>query len=58
MTRKVVAVEMDDPLWTIREIFENVKFHHILVLGNQKLAGVISGRDYLSAISLKNKNCH
>ncbi len=51
MSRKVVTVEMDDPLWTISEIFENVKFHHILVLENQKLAGVISDRDFLNAIS-------
>ena len=51
MTRKVVTVEMDDPLWTIREIFENVKFHHILVVDDRKLVGVISDRDFLNAIS-------
>ncbi len=32
MTRRVVTVEMDDPLQIIREIFENVKFHHIMVV--------------------------
>jgi acetoin utilization protein AcuB len=51
MTRRVVTVEMDDPLWTIREIFENVKFHHILVVDDRKLVGVISDRDFLNAIS-------
>jgi acetoin utilization protein AcuB len=51
MTRKVVTVEKDDHLWTIREIFENVKFHHILVVDDRKLVGVISDRDFLNAIS-------
>jgi acetoin utilization protein AcuB len=51
MTRRVVTVEMDDSIRTIREIFDNVKFHHILVLENQKLVGVISDRDILRALS-------
>ena len=42
---------MDDTLYTIREIFENVKFHHILVIENRKLVGVISDRDLLKSIS-------
>ncbi len=32
MTRKVITVEMNDSLQTIREIFGNVKFHHLLVV--------------------------
>ncbi len=51
MTRRVVTVEMDDSLQIIREIFENVKFHHILVVDGQKLAGVISDRDLIRALS-------
>ncbi len=47
MTRRVVTVEMDDSLQIIREIFENVKFHHIMVVDGQKLAGVISDRDLI-----------
>ncbi len=47
MTRRVVTVEMDDSLQIISEIFENVKFHHILVVENQKLVGVISDRDLI-----------
>ncbi len=47
MTRRIVTVEMDDPLQIIREIFENVKFHHIMVVDGQKLAGVISDRDLI-----------
>ena len=50
MTRKVITVEKDDSLLAIREIFENVKFHHLLVVDGQKLIGVISDRDLLSAI--------
>ncbi len=51
MTRRVVTVEMDDSLHTIREIFHNVKFHHILVVDGQKLVGVISDRDFIRALS-------
>ena len=51
LTSRVVTVEMDDTLDTIREIFEHVKFHHILVVKNLKLVGVISDRDLLKSIS-------
>ncbi len=51
MTRKVVTVEMDDTLLTISMIFENVKFHHLLVVEGRKLVGVISDRNFLKAVS-------
>ena len=51
MTRKVVTVEMDDTRLIISMIFENVKFHHLLVVENRKLVGIISDRDFLRAIS-------
>ncbi len=51
MTRRVVTVEMDDSLQTIREIFHNAKFHHILVVDGRKLVGVISDRDFLKTLS-------
>lgn len=50
MTRKVVTVEMDDTLLTIRMIFQHVKFHHLVVVGNRKPVGVISDRDVLKAV--------
>ncbi len=52
MTRRVVTVEMDDSLATIREIFDNVRFHHILVVSRDgQLRGVISDRDVLKHLS-------
>ncbi len=51
MTRRVVTIEMDDSLEVIREIFTKVKFHHLLVVSDGKLVGVISDRDFFKAIS-------
>lgn len=51
MTHKVVTVEMDDTLLTIRMIFQHVKFHHLVVVDNRKPVGVISDRDFLKAVS-------
>ena len=51
MTRTVVTVEMDDKLALVKEIFDNSKFHHLLVLEDGKLFGVVSDRDLLKAIS-------
>ncbi len=47
MTRKVVTVEMDYSIQIIRDIFKNFEFHHILVLQNQKLVGIISDRNLI-----------
>ena len=51
MSKKVVTVEMDDSLRVIKEIFDNTRFHHLLVIEDKKLVGVISDRDLLKAIS-------
>jgi acetoin utilization protein AcuB len=51
MVRKVVTVEMDDSLESMREIFHHVKFHHLLVVHDKKLVGVVSDRDLLKQIS-------
>lgn len=51
MNTRVVTVEMDDSLDTIRDIFQRVRFHHVLVVSDRKLVGVISDRDLLKAIS-------
>jgi acetoin utilization protein AcuB len=51
MTARVVTIEMDDSLEVIRDIFRKVRFHHLLVVDNEKLVGIISDRDILKAIS-------
>jgi acetoin utilization protein AcuB len=52
MTRRVVTVELDDSLATVKQIFDSLRFHHLLVIGSdKKLCGVISDRDLLRAIS-------
>jgi acetoin utilization protein AcuB len=51
MSKPIVTVEFDNTLKEVKEIFENVKFHHLLVVEKNKLYGVISDRDLLKAIS-------
>jgi acetoin utilization protein AcuB len=51
MTRRIVTVDMDDPLSTVKEIFDRAGFHHLLVVGTDNaLCGVISDRDLLRAL--------
>lgn len=51
MTKTVVTVELDDKLALVKEIFDSRKFHHLLVIENQELWGVVSDRDLLKALS-------
>lgn len=52
MTAKVVSVEMDDRLSVVKDIFDTLRFHHLLVVGDDgTLRGVISDRDLLRALS-------
>lgn len=51
MTKRVVTIEMDDTLKTVQEIFQRVKFRHLIVIKNKKIAGVISDRDLFKAVS-------
>lgn len=51
MTKHVISVSMDETLRDIRRIFDQYKFHHVVVLDNCQLAGVISDRDLLMNIS-------
>lgn len=51
ITRRVVTVEMDDTLATLWEIFHHVRFHHLLVVEDDELRGIISDRDLLKASS-------
>jgi len=51
MSTDVVKIGMDGRLSEVRNIFNLVTFHHILVVDNEKLVGVISDRDYFKATS-------
>jgi acetoin utilization protein AcuB len=52
MTARLVTVEMDDRLDVVKQIFDSLKFHHLLVIDeHKKLTGVVSDRDLLKALS-------
>ncbi|MEM7164818.1 MAG: CBS domain-containing protein [Planctomycetota bacterium] len=53
MTTSVVTVELDDSLKTVNKLFEHYGFHHLLVVEKGRLAGVVSDRDLLRALSAK-----
>jgi acetoin utilization protein AcuB len=50
MSTPVVTVGLDETLITIQEIFENVKFHHLLVVEKKRLFGIVSDRDLLKSL--------
>ena len=51
MSRPVVTVEFDDRLREVKEIFDRLRFHQLVVVDNGKLFGVVSDRDLLKALS-------
>ncbi len=51
MTQPAVAVELDDALGDVKEIFEQTRIRHVLVCEEGKLFGVLSERDLLRTIS-------
>ena len=51
MTNRVATVEMDDTLRAINNLFCQARFHHLLVVENGILVGVISDRDLFKASS-------
>lgn len=51
MSTRIVTVELDDTLDQVREIFDHVAFHHVLVIEDGELFGVLSDRDLFKAIS-------
>jgi len=52
MTARIVTVGMDDRLELVKEIFDTVHFHHLLVVDeHKKLSGIVSDRDLLRALS-------
>ncbi|MBK5967559.1 CBS domain-containing protein [Thiorhodovibrio winogradskyi] len=51
MTTPVVTVEMDDTLGVVKNIFDNTHFHHLAVLEEGRIFGVLSDRDLFKALS-------
>ncbi len=51
MRPTTVRISMDDTLETVRNLFHQHRFHHVLVTDRNKLVGVISDRDLLKHIS-------
>jgi acetoin utilization protein AcuB len=51
MSTRPVTVKMDDGLRVVRKLFEQHRFHHLLVVDGAKLVGVISDRDLLRHVS-------
>jgi acetoin utilization protein AcuB len=51
MTKRVVTVGFDDTLETVQQIFQQAGFHHLLVVEDGQLQGVVSDRDLLRALS-------
>jgi CBS domain-containing protein len=44
---KIIKVHPDDTMMKVEEIFDNFNIHHILVLDENKLVGIISQSDVL-----------
>ena len=51
MSTRVVTVEPDDSLETVKEIFSHTHFHQVLVIEYDRLVGMVSDRDLFKAIS-------
>ena len=51
MKTEVVTVDMDASLRSISRMFEEGEFHHMLVIEDGELCGVVSERDLLRALS-------
>lgn len=51
MSTNLVVVQMDDHLGKLKAIFEESRFHHLLVVEGERLYGIISDRDLLKSLS-------
>ena len=51
MTSRVITIQMDETLQVIRDLFQKVKFHHLVVVDEGKVVGIISDRDFFKAMS-------
>lgn len=51
MSTRMVSVSMEVPLSQVLKLFEQHRFHHLLVVDELKLVGVISDRDVLKTMN-------
>jgi len=51
MKRDVITVGLDARVATIQKLFERHRFHHILIVDEDGLAGIVSDRDILKQLS-------
>jgi acetoin utilization protein AcuB len=51
MTTDVITARMDDTLGGIRKVFELKQFHHIPIVEENRLVGIVSDRDVLRGLS-------
>ncbi len=51
MTTNVISVDMDCTVAEIGRVFENQRFHHVVVVNKGCVVGVISDRDFLRCVS-------
>ena len=51
MSKSLVTVNASDNLWAVKQLFGENRFHHLVVVDNDKLIGIVSDRDYFKAIS-------
>ena len=51
MSNPLVTLSLDDDLAKAKTIFDTTNIHHILILNNKKLVGVITDRDMFKHLS-------
>lgn len=50
-TKQIVTINMDDRLRRVKKIFDEYDFHHLPVIEDRELVGIISDKDLLKVIS-------
>lgn len=56
MTTQPVSVSPEENMWAVKRVFDKHLFHHVLVVEQGRLTGVLSDRDYLKTVSPNVKN--
>ena len=51
MKQRVATIGMDDTLETVRDFFASAPFHHLLVIEEEHLVGILSDKDLYKALS-------